>query len=156
MLATGFLAFLGVTFVILIQNIHPAPNKLTLRKDAAELARLERESHMDAARGESESVPSPVAGKGVMVDVQPEERSQPEALKPMLITNRASSLDQQRNTHLGGTRRPKSLKRDLEGRPDGLRDTQTQKVAPARQRYEKRGLSSFFAGIGHALGFSRN
>ena len=52
-LATGFLAFLGVALVILIQNIHPAPNKLTLREDAAELASLQRESRMDAARGES-------------------------------------------------------------------------------------------------------
>jgi len=155
-LATGFLAFLGVALVILIQNIHPVPDKLTLRKDAAELASLERGSRMDAARGESGNVPSPVAGKGVMVDVQPEERSQPEALKPMLITSRASSLDQKRNTHLGGTRRPKSLKGDLEGRPDGLRNPQTQRVAPTRQRYEQRGLSSFFAGISHALGLSRN
>jgi hypothetical protein len=38
---TGSLAFLCVIFLILMQDIHPTPTKLTLQKDAAELARLE-------------------------------------------------------------------------------------------------------------------
>ena len=38
LLAIGLFASLGVTLVILIQDIHPAPDKLTLQKDASELA----------------------------------------------------------------------------------------------------------------------
>jgi hypothetical protein len=155
-LATGFLAFLGVALVILIQNIHLVPHKLTLRKDAAELARLERESRTDAAYGKGGSPPSPATAKPAidLVDSQPEEHPPSDPVKPTLLASRTTSSDQKSNTHLEGTRRLRVLKRDLEGRPDGQRNIQRQRtVTPTRQRYEQRGLSSFFAGIGRALGF---
>src|SRR4029077_16555083 len=47
LLATGLFASLGVTLVLLIQGIHPAPDKLTLQKDASELASLAKQSRMD-------------------------------------------------------------------------------------------------------------
>jgi hypothetical protein len=153
LLATGLSAFLGVTLVILAQDIHPAPDKLTLQKDAAELASLETHSRMD-------SLPSATAGNAEIdrVAEQPEERPQPEAPKSKLIASRASSVDRKRDTDSSVARKQlRVFKRDLEGRPDKVRNPQRQTAVPfTRQRYEQRGLNSFFAAIGHALGFSSN
>ena len=52
LLTAGSLAFLCVISLLLMQAIHPAPTKLTLQSDAAELLRLEAQlrvgdSHTD-------------------------------------------------------------------------------------------------------------
>lgn len=151
LLATGFLAAIGVILVILIQDIHPAANKFTLQKDAAELASLERKSSIDVARVEAGSLPSPPASNaGIdLVETQLEEDSESEAPQSSLIASRASSPERKRSTHSDGGRKSRAAK--------GLQNPQTRRVADStRQRYEHGGLGSFFAGIGHALGFSRN
>jgi hypothetical protein len=151
LLATGFLAVLGVTLVILIQNIHSPPGRLTLQKDAAELASLERQSRLDAASGEAGNQPSPPAGStGIdLVEAQLQERSQPAVAKPALIASRATSPDRKRNIRSEGARELRASK--------SLQNPQTRRVADlARRRYEQRGLDSFFAGLRHALGFSKN
>ena len=52
-----FLAFLGAALAIAMQAIHPPPSGLTLQKDAAELASLERESEVDDLHTEGRGVP---------------------------------------------------------------------------------------------------
>lgn len=78
LLATGLSAFLGVALVILILGIHTAPDKLTLRKDAAELASLVTQSRLDDPHTEARSLPSATAtDPGIdRVDAQPDERPQ--------------------------------------------------------------------------------
>jgi hypothetical protein len=149
LLATGLFALLGVTLVILIQDIHPAPDKLTLQKDASELANLEKQSRMDDSHIEARTLPSATAGSAGMdrVDARAEERLESEALKSSLIASRASSVDRKSDTDSGATREPKTFKRN----PQRQRP-----VTPARQRSEHRGLSSLFAAIGRALHFSSN
>jgi hypothetical protein len=159
LLATGFFASLGVSLVILIQGIHPAPDKLTLQKDASELASLAKQSQMEDSHIEARTLPSPTAGSAGIdrVDVRSEERLQSEGLKSSLIASRLSSVDRKSDTDSGATREPKASKRDLEGRTSNLRNPQRQRpVAPTPQRYEQRGLSSLFAAIGRALHFSSN
>ena len=159
LLAIGLFASLGVTLVILIQDIHPAPDKLTLQKDASELASLQKQSRMDDSHIEARTLPSATAGGAEIdrVDAQPGERLQSEGLKSSLIASRASSVDRKSDTDSGATREPRAFKRDIEGRTSNLRNPQRQRpVTPTRQRYEHRGLSSLFAAIGRALHFSSN
>jgi hypothetical protein len=158
--ATGLSAFLCVTLVMLIQNIHLTPDKITLQKDAAELASLETQSRMDYSRAEARSLPSATAyNAGIdRVDAQPKERPQSEAPTSRLIASRASSVDQKWDTDSGAaSKQARAFKKDLKSRPDNVRNPQRQRaVAPARQRYQQKGLRAFFAAIGHALGFSSN
>jgi hypothetical protein len=156
--ATGLSAFVGVILVILFQNIHLPPDKLTVQKDAAELASLQTQSRVDGSQAESLSLPSAMAGNvGIdRVQAQPKESPKSEAPESSLIAGQAGSLDRKRNADSGAARKPRAFKRDLEGRPDNVGDPQRQRpVSLARERYEQRGLSSFFAAIGHALGFSQ-
>jgi hypothetical protein len=76
--ATGSLAFLCVILVILVQNIRPAPDKLTLQRDAAELASLETQSRKGDCQIEARNTPSAAASniESDLIDPQPEERSQ--------------------------------------------------------------------------------
>jgi hypothetical protein len=92
-LAIGFSAFLGVALVILILAIDPAPDKLTLQKDPAELASLEAQPGIDDSRSAAQSLGStPACNAGVdRVDAQLEERPQSEAPKSRLIASRISS-----------------------------------------------------------------
>jgi hypothetical protein len=159
LLATGLFASLGVTLVILSQGIHPAPDKLTLQKDASELASLEKQSRMDDTHIEARTLTSATAGSARIdrVDALPEERLQSEGLNSSLIASQISSIDRKSDTDSGATREPKAFKRDIEGRTSKLRNPQRQRpVTPTRQRYEQRGLSSLLAAIGHALHFSSN
>jgi hypothetical protein len=158
-LGTGISALLGVTLVMLILAIHPAPDQLTLQKDKSELARLETQSPADAAHTEARSLTSAKAGSAGIerFDAWPEERLQFEALKSRLITSKGSSVDQKMDADSGATRTLKTLKRDPKGRPNNARNPHRQRtVVPTRQRYEQRGPSSFFAALGHAVGFSSN
>jgi hypothetical protein len=160
-LATGFVAFLGLTLGILIHSIHPAIDKLTFQKDVAELARLETQSRMDDSYTESRSLASTtvVNARIDRADAQPQDRPhQSEAFKSRWIASKASLADQRRDTDLGAARKQlRAFKKDLEIRPDNVRNPQKQRpVPPPRQRYEQKGLSSFLTAIGHALGFSRN
>jgi hypothetical protein len=160
LLVTGILAFLGVAFVILSHDVHLAPDKLAFQKDAAALERLETQSRQDDSRIESRILPSATASRAGLdrVDALPEEILQSAPPKPSLIAGLASSVDRKRSTDSGAARKQlRAFKRDLEVRPDNIRNPQRQRaISPPRQRYEQRGLSSLLAGIGHALGFSRN
>ena len=159
LLAIGLFASLGVTLVILIQGIHPAPDKLTLQKDASELASLEKQSRIDDSHLEARTLPSATAGSAGIdrVDPRAEEHLQSEALKLSLIASRASSVDRNSDTDSAATREPKAFKRDIEGRTRNLRNPQRQRpVTPTRQRNEHSGLSSLFAAIGRALHLSSN
>jgi hypothetical protein len=156
LVATGLFASLGVTLVILIQNIHPGPDKLTLQKDASELASLEKQSRMDDSHLKARTPASAKASNAGIdrVDAQPEERLQSEGLKSSPIASWASLVDRKSDTDPGATREPKALKRDTSS---SLRNPRRQKpVTPTRQRSEQRGLSSLFAAIGRALHFSSN
>ena len=159
LLASVLFASFGVALLILIQNIHPAPDKLTLQQDASELASLEKQSRMDESQIEARTLPSATAGSAGIdrVDARAEERPQSERLDSSLVASRASLVDRKSDTDSGATREPKAFKRDIEGRTSNLRNPHTQRpVNPTRQRYEQRGLSSVFAAIGRALHLSSN
>jgi len=159
LLATGLLASLGVALVILIQEIHPAPDKLTLQKDASELASVEKQSRKEDSHIDARTLTWATAGSAGIdrVDPRPEEHLQSEALKSRLFASRASSADRKMGTDAGATRELKVFKRDVEGPSSNLRNPQRQRtVAPTRQRHEQGGLSAFFAAIGRALRFSSN
>lgn len=160
LLAAGLTAFLGLVLVIVFQNIRLAPDKVLLKKDATELSSLETQPRMEDPPAKPQSLPLATVGKARIADVSApmEDHPQSEASKSRLIARLASSAAPNRNTDLGGARKhPRAFKRDLESRGHKDRNPQTQKaVAPARQRCEPRGLSSFFAGISRALGFSTN
>jgi hypothetical protein len=51
LLTAGSLAFLCVISLLLMQDIHPAPTKLTIQRDAAELVRLEAQLRPDPRKG---------------------------------------------------------------------------------------------------------
>jgi len=156
LLSAGFLAFLSVIFLLLMQDIHPAPTKLTLQKDAAELARLETQLRVGDSRIETRSLPSaaiPNAGTE-RVDTQPEKHSEFEGPKPTLITNRMSSVGRTREAD-SGEGHPRPLRRDLEGRTNYVRSLQSQRpIASTGQPNKQQGLGSFFGAVGRALGFS--
>jgi hypothetical protein len=160
LLATGLSAFLCVTVAILVQDIHPPPDKLTFEKDAAELESMEKHPRVDDSHSEKRSLPSAIEGNARIdrVEMQTIGGSQFEAPIPKLIASRGSLVDRKNNTDSGATRRQlRTFKRDLEGRPDSVRNPQKQRaVAPTRQRYEQRGLSSFMATLGRVFRFSSN
>ena len=60
-LTAGSLAFLCVISLFLMQDIHPAPTKLTLQRDAAELVRLETQLRVGDSHTETRSLPSSAA-----------------------------------------------------------------------------------------------
>jgi hypothetical protein len=157
LLATGPLAFLCV--ILVIQNIHPAPDKLTLQKDAAELASLETQSRKDDRQIKARTSPSVAVSntETARIDARVEEHSQSQATKSGLIASHI--ISETRKTE-AGSGEPKAqlraFKRDLGGRPDYVRNSQRQRAAAPTRPYKKQGLSSFFAAIGRALGFSRN
>jgi hypothetical protein len=151
----------GATFVILSHDIHlPPPIDSRSRRTRLALESLETQSGEDNSRIEARSLPSAAASRAEAdrVYAQPEEILQSAPPKPSLIARLAGSVDWKRRTDSGAARKqPRAFQRDPEVRPDNIRNAQRQRaVSPPRQRYEQRGLSSLFAGIGHALGFSRN
>lgn len=160
LLVTGPLAFLGVTLVILIQDIHPPPDKLTLQKDAAELAGLDTQSHMGHSYIEAQSLPLATASNAGInrVDAPPEEPSQSGLAKSRLIASVASSVDQKRDTDLRPVRKQsRAFGRDLKGRTDNVQNPQRQTaLAATRQQPNQSGLSSFFSAISRALHLSSN
>jgi hypothetical protein len=156
LLTAGSLAFLSVFFLLLMQDIHPAPTKLTLQKDAAELARLETQLRVGDSHTETRSLPSAaVSNAGTeRVDTQPEKHSEFEGPKPTLITNRMSSVGRTREAG-SGEEHPRTLKRGLEGRTNYVRSVQSQRpIASTGQPNKQQGLGSFFSSMGRALGFS--
>ena len=57
LLTMTFLAFLGAALAIVMQAFYPPPSELTLQKDAAELASLERRSEVGDSHTEGRSLP---------------------------------------------------------------------------------------------------
>jgi hypothetical protein len=57
-LTAGSLAFLCVISLLLMQDIHPAPTKLTIQRDAAELVRLEAQLRVGDSYTATRSLPS--------------------------------------------------------------------------------------------------
>jgi hypothetical protein len=156
LLATGSLAFLCVISLFLMQDIHPAPTKLTLQRDAAELVRLETQLRVGDSHTETRSLPSSaVSNAGTeQVDVQPEKHSEFAAPEPTPIASRMSSAGRKREAD-SGEEHPRPSKRGLEGRANYVRNLQNQRpIAPTRQPNKQQGLGSFFSAMGRALGFS--
>lgn len=93
LLTTGSLAFLCVISLLLIGNIQPAPTKLTLQRDAAELVRLETQRPVVDSHTETRSLPLPAVSKTgtERTDVKPEKHSEFAAPKPTLIASHMSS-----------------------------------------------------------------
>jgi len=146
---------IGVTAVTLILGIHPALDKVTLRKDAAELVSLETRSRSETSAPAAPTPSSPRADDaGIkLVAARPAAISQPEAPKSSLT----SSPEQKRNSDFSAAKKPRASRREPEGRLDRLRNPQVRRaVALAERPYEQRGLSSLLAGISRALGFSRD
>jgi hypothetical protein len=144
LLTAGSLAFLCLIFLLSMGDIHLAPTKLTLQRDAAELARLETQLRVGDSHTETRSSPAaaaPDAGTE-RVDVQPEKHSEFEAPKPTLIASRMGSVGRRREPS-SGEERPRPFKRGLEGRPNYVRNLQSQRpIAPTRQPNKQQGLGN--------------
>ena len=158
LLATGSLAFLSVISLLLMQDIHPVPTKVTLQKDAAELASVEMQSRLSDSHPETRSLPSTAASNAgtERIDVRPEKHFEFEPPMSTLIASRMSSVCRKRDAGSGEAKKHLRLfKTDLEGRRDYVRNLQSQRaIAPTRQPYKQQGLGSFFSAMGRALGFS--
>jgi hypothetical protein len=158
LLTTGSLAFLSVISLLLMEDIHPVPTKLTLQKDAAELARLETQLRLGDSHPETRSLPSAAASNAgtERIEVQPEEHSGLETPKSTLIASRISSVARKRDAGSGEAKKNLRLfKKGLEGRPNNVRNLQSQRaIATTLQPYKHEGLGSFFSAMGRALGFS--
>lgn len=155
-LVAGILStFVGVAAVTLILGIHPALDKMTLRKDAAELVSLETQSRSEASPPATQSPPALMANNaGIeLVAAQSTDLSQPEAQKSRLT----SSPGQERNSNSSVAKKLRASRREPEGRLDRVRNPQTRReLALTQQPYEPRGPNSLLAAISRALGFSRN
>ena len=158
LLATGSLAFLSVISLLLMEDIHPAPTKLTLQKDAAELARLERQLRLSDSHPETRSLPLAAASNAGTqgIDVQAQGHSEFEAPKSAFIASPISSVGRKMDTGSGEAKKHlRPFKRGLESRPDYFRNLQKQRaISPRQQPYKQQGLGSFFSAMGRALGFS--
>jgi hypothetical protein len=158
LLATGSLAFVSVISLLFLQDIHPAPTKLTLQKDAAELARLETQLRLGDSPAETRSSPSTAASNAgtERIDVHPEEHSGFEGPGSALIASRLSSAGRKRDIGSGEAKKHlRPFKRGLEDRPDYVRNLQNQRgIARTQQPYKQQGLGSFFSAMGRALGIS--
>lgn len=97
-----------------------------------------------SAHTETRSLPAaaaPDAGTE-RVDVQPEKHSEFGAPKPTLIASRMGSVGRRREPN-SGEERPKPFKRGLEGRPNYVRNLQSQRpIAPTRQPNKQQGLGN--------------
>jgi hypothetical protein len=156
MKTAGSLAILCVISLLLMQNIHPPPTKLTLQSDAAELVRLETQLRVSDSHTETRSLPSSaVSNAGTeRVDVKPEKHSEFAEPKPTLIASRMSSAGRKREAD-SGEEHPRPSKRALEGRANYVRNFKSQSpIAPTRQPSKQQGLAYFFSATGRALGFS--
>jgi len=82
-------------FLLLMQDIRLVPTKLTLQKDAAELARLETQLRLADSHSETRSLPSAAASDAgtERIDVKTQEHFEFEAPKSALIASRMSSVD---------------------------------------------------------------
>lgn len=156
LLTAGSLAFLCLMFLLLMGNIHPVPTKLTLQRDAAELARLETQLRLGDSHAETRSLPAAAASNAgtERIDVQPEKHSEFEAPKPILVASRLGSAGRRKEAS-SGEERPRPSKRGLEVRRNYVRNLQSQTpIAPTPQPNRQQGLGSFFSAMGRALGFS--
>jgi hypothetical protein len=153
------LACCFMIFLIVMQEIHPTPTKLTLQKDSAELSRLETQLRPDDdSRPETAGLP-PAATSNAgreSIYVQPEEHSEFEAPKSALIASNMSSTVPKKDADTGEAKKhPGPFKRGMKARPDYVRNLQSQRaLARTRQQYKQQGLGSFFSAMGRALGFS--
>ena len=102
-----------------MQDIHPASTKLTLRRDAAELVRLETQQRVGDSHTETQSLPSSaVSNVGTeRVDVQPEKHSEFAAPNPTLIASRMSPAGRKREADSGEEHLQKRSGRSSELRP---------------------------------------
>jgi hypothetical protein len=135
-------------------GIHPALDKVTLRKDAAELVSLETQSRSEASPLAAQSPSSPVANNaGVeLVAAQPADLSQPEAPE----ASWTNSPEQKRTSNSSVAEKPRASRREPKDRLDRSRNLQMHReVALTEQPYEPRRPSSLWASIGRVLGFSR-
>lgn len=151
----------GTTVVILILGVHLAPDKVTLRKDAAELASLETQSRMNTSLTEAQSLPSPMANNAEihLVAAGPVDLPQSEAPNLTLIPGQASSPEQKTNSDSGTAKKLRASRRVPKGRLDSARNPRPRTPVapvPVQQQYDQKGPSSLLANIGRALGFSRN
>ena len=148
-------AFVGVIAATLILGIHPALDKVTLRKDAAELVSLETQSRSETSPPAAQNPPSLMANNAglELAAAQSADLSQPEAQKSSLT----SPPEQERNSNSSVAKKLRASRRGPEGRLDRVRNPQTQReLALTQQPYKQRGPSSLLAAISRALGFSRN
>jgi len=155
LVAAALSTFVCSTAVTLILGIHPALDKVTLRKDAAELVSLETQSRSETSPPAAQSPPSLMANNAAidLVAAQPADVSLPEAPDSSLT----SSPEQKRTSNSRVAKQLKASRREPEGRLDRVRNPQTRRELPLTQQpYEQKGPSSLLAAISRALGFSRN
>lgn len=82
LLTGGGVAFLCVIFGVLMQFIRPAPDKLTIQKDSAELSRVEAQTQADNIRTEAMMLATASNAGGNRISSKAKDHSQSKAGQP--------------------------------------------------------------------------
>src|SRR5262249_46581472 len=116
LVAATLSTFVGLTAVTLLLGFHPALDKVTLRKDAAELVSLETQLRSETSPPAAQSPPSPIANNPdiELVAAQPKDLSQPEVPKPSLT----SSPEKKGNSNSSAAKKRRASRREPEDRLD--------------------------------------
>jgi hypothetical protein len=135
----GCAIFFCAIFAVAVAEIHPAPDKVTRQKDAAELAIIEAHSPV-ASTKLGDSPPATASNSGI--DRNP-AHFQAKTREARLVDGRTRPISQKNDSV------SREAKRQLKAWKDYQRE---QAIATWRQRYAEQG--SFFKTLGRALGFS--
>jgi len=153
LLTARSLAFLCLMFVVLANLIHPAPDKVTKQRDAAELSRVEAQSQVDNARLATPA-PAPISN----VDDGPtsskaKDYSESKARQPRSIARHTGSVDKKTDFASNeANEEPRTLKNYRQRQRE--RDLQRQQAVDAsRQRYAQQETAPFLRAIRRLFGF---
>lgn len=147
------LALLGLTFVVLANFIHPAPDRVTKQQDAAELARVEAQALVDNARS---AMPGPARISNVddgRTTSKAKDYSESKSRQPASIARRNGSVDKKIDfASSEANEEPRTIKSYRQRQRE--RDLQRQQaVDSSRQRYAQQESGPFLRAIRRLLGF---
>src|SRR3984893_4632248 len=147
------LAFLCLIFVVLAQFIHPAPDKVTMQQDSAELARIEAQTQVDDPGSAMPAPPRMSNVDGGRAGLKAKDRSQSKVRQPRAIVRRNGSIDKKIDLASSeANEEPKTIKRNPQRQRE--LDLQSQQaVDSSRQRYAQQESYPLLRAIARALGF---
>jgi hypothetical protein len=154
LLTAGGTAFLCVIFGVLMQFIRPAPDKLTIQKDSAELARVEAQTQADHIHTEAMMSATASNADGNRISSKAKDHSESKAGQSRPVAHQSGLVG--RKTELASSGANGELKTSEKyPRRQTERELQRQQASYfGRQRYAQQGPNSVLSAIARALGFS--